>query len=101
MFKTCSHIVDRSPPSEPLPCIATKSGASTLEIPASPREPSFSMTSLTPLKEVNGHTVPFCLISHLPDIRHSSCHCLQPRLFSRWLSLQGTVQTQRLRSDPL
>ncbi|KAH8978936.1 hypothetical protein EDB86DRAFT_2836305 [Lactarius hatsudake] len=50
------------PASKPLPCIAADSGPSTLEIPVSLRERSFSLDSAASLKDVNNHTVPFCLI---------------------------------------
>ncbi|KAH9160707.1 hypothetical protein EDB89DRAFT_2235568 [Lactarius sanguifluus] len=52
------------PASKPLPCIATDSGPSIpgLEIPMSHREQLFTLSSAASLKEVNKHTVPFCLI---------------------------------------
>ncbi|KAH9077736.1 hypothetical protein EDB83DRAFT_1509422 [Lactarius deliciosus] len=50
------------PASKPLPCIAADSGPSTLEIPVSLRKQSFSLDSAASLKDVNNHSIPFCLI---------------------------------------
>ncbi|KAH9053660.1 hypothetical protein EDB87DRAFT_1650616 [Lactarius vividus] len=51
------------PASKPLPCIAADSGpTSTLEIPVSFPEQSFSLNDAASMNDMNKHTLPFCLI---------------------------------------
>ncbi len=91
------------PASKPLPCIVAESCPSTPEIPVSPRKRSFTITSAASLREVNGHTVPFCLVPASPDfVALDAIVCSQDSFFYNpgdWL-FKAQCEPRRLRKHP-